>query len=147
MADRTDGNQCRRCRKEYGTVGQLDAHLREEHHIYRTHIFRCRSCDYTTHRRYNLRRHSDLVHERKDLRAVKYQERRTPRPEEASPPKTSAEGVLPAAEPSTSTAGIRKPLTVRIPNHQPAKPSTSTSPALSLSASPNPVQRQVDRFP
>ena len=108
MADRTDGNQCRRCRKEFETVGQLDAHLREEHYIYRTHIFRCRSCDYTTHRRYNLRRHSDLVHERKESRAVKYQERRTPRYEEA-PPKTSADDTVPAG-PSTNTPKTVKPL-------------------------------------
>ena len=130
MADRTDGNQCRRCRKEFGTVGQLDAHLREEHHIYRAHIFRCRSCDYTTHRGYNLRRHMALVHESKDSRAVKYQERRTPHHEAPrhgeAPPKTAVDEKV-SAGPSTITTKTVKPLTVRISNNQP--PSLRLAPA------------------
>ena len=144
MADRQRYNYvCRRCDKEFKEEKDLNQHLLREHRIHRGHIFACRKCDYTSHRNFNLRRHLDLVHNSKDSRAVKYQERRTPHHEEAprygeAPPKTAVDDKV-SAGPSTITTKTVKPLTVRISNDQPPKPSTSTSPALSLTASPDPA--------
>ena len=149
MADRQNLN-CRRCGKCFELTVDLNVHLREEHGIYRGHIFKCREgdCEYTTHRSFNLRRHLELKHARGGKRTVRHREGGLSPDHDRAPPlklqalniPTCSSRIQPKHAPTQHNAPAVESVRLKIPSAQGRPPS---SPVISLSPSPNPDFRMT----